>query len=136
MMNALGEIIGFCGSVRNVDILFVHVNSFSFTQTLNSSHVSCAAPTLTNVCDKASQLTCMNLFFLLTQVILFSGTVGLVSRFGKFYKFVDPGLVKINPVTESLKPMDMRIQITEIPKQEVMTKVMKKEYCIRILRYK
>lgn len=62
------------------------------------------------------------------------GTVGLVSRFGKFYKFVDPGLVKINPVTESLKPMDMTIQITEIPKQEVMTKVKKRGRHISYVR--
>ncbi|KAL1925990.1 hypothetical protein VTP01DRAFT_7186 [Rhizomucor pusillus] len=80
MMNALGEIIGFCGSFPCI-------------------------PCCPNPYKRVRQ-----------------GTVGLVSRFGKFYKFVDPGLVKINPVTESLKPMDMTIQITEIPKQEVMTK--------------
>ncbi|KAI8145937.1 hypothetical protein BJV82DRAFT_29798 [Fennellomyces sp. T-0311] len=46
------------------------------------------------------------------------GTVGLISRFGKCYKVVDPGLVKINPVTESIKRMDMTIQITDLPSQE------------------
>ncbi|KAI8394295.1 uncharacterized protein BYT42DRAFT_554124 [Radiomyces spectabilis] len=50
------------------------------------------------------------------------GKVGLVSRFGKFYKCVDPGLVKVNPVTESITKVDITIQITEIPKQDIITK--------------
>ncbi|GAB5588761.1 hypothetical protein Unana1_03661 [Umbelopsis nana] len=49
------------------------------------------------------------------------GHVGLVSRFGKFYKCVDPGLVKINPVTEKVRKVDIKIQISEIPEQEIMT---------------
>lgn len=51
------------------------------------------------------------------------GNVGLVTKFGKFYKCVDPGLVKVNPVTEGLKKIDITIQVTEIPKQDVITKV-------------
>ena len=39
------------------------------------------------------------------------GNVGLVSRFGKFYKAVDPGLVKINPLSERLLQVDVKIQI-------------------------
>ncbi|KAI7905554.1 uncharacterized protein BX663DRAFT_535155 [Cokeromyces recurvatus] len=50
------------------------------------------------------------------------GDVGLVEKFGKFYKCVDPGLVKVNPVTEDLKKVDITIQVTEIPKQEIITK--------------
>ncbi|KAF1800069.1 hypothetical protein V8B55DRAFT_1544096 [Mucor lusitanicus] len=50
------------------------------------------------------------------------GNVGLVTKFGKFYKCVDPGLVKVNPVTEGLKKIDITIQVTEIPKQDVITK--------------
>ncbi|KAG2184019.1 hypothetical protein INT44_009030 [Umbelopsis vinacea] len=50
-----------------------------------------------------------------------SGYVGLVTRFGKFYKCVDPGLVKINPVTEKVLKVDIKIQISEIPEQEIMT---------------
>lgn len=30
------------------------------------------------------------------------GNVGLVTKFGKFYKAVDPGLVKVNPLSERL----------------------------------
>lgn len=31
------------------------------------------------------------------------GSVGLVSRFGQFYKSVDPGLVKVNVCTETVR---------------------------------
>lgn len=50
------------------------------------------------------------------------GSVGLVSRFGQFYKSVDPGLVKINPYSEKLRVVDVKIQVANIPKQTVMTK--------------
>lgn len=50
------------------------------------------------------------------------GYVGLVSRFGKFYKCVDPGLIKINPFTEEVRPVDVKIQLAEIPSQLIMTK--------------
>ncbi|CAG8606845.1 8305_t:CDS:2, partial [Cetraspora pellucida] len=50
------------------------------------------------------------------------GTVGLISRFGQYYKSVDPGLVKVNVITEDLTKVDVKIQITEIPRQAIMTK--------------
>jgi len=50
------------------------------------------------------------------------GNVGLVSRFGKYYKSVDPGLIFVNSCTESLQRVDIKIQITEIPRQAIMTK--------------
>lgn len=50
------------------------------------------------------------------------GNVGLVTKFGKFYKAVDPGLVKVNPLSESLIQVDVKIQIVEVPKQVCMTK--------------
>lgn len=50
------------------------------------------------------------------------GSVGLVSRFGQFYKAVDPGLVQINPCSETLKRVDVKIQLVKIPTQTVMTK--------------
>jgi regulator of protease activity HflC (stomatin/prohibitin superfamily) len=48
--------------------------------------------------------------------------VGLISQFGKFYKFTDPGLVKVNVFTEDISRVDIKIQITEIPHQFIMTK--------------
>jgi len=50
------------------------------------------------------------------------GNVGLVTKFGKFYRAVDPGLVKINPLSERLTQIDVKIQIVEVPKQVCMTK--------------
>lgn len=39
------------------------------------------------------------------------GNVGLVTKFGRFSRAVDPGLVKINPLSESLIQIDVKIQI-------------------------
>ncbi|KAG0281381.1 hypothetical protein BGZ95_004411 [Linnemannia exigua] len=50
------------------------------------------------------------------------GFVGLITRFGKFYKIVDPGLTKINPMTEKLIKVDIKIQLADIPQQVIMTK--------------
>ncbi|KAI0900645.1 stomatin-like protein [Annulohypoxylon nitens] len=50
------------------------------------------------------------------------GNVGLVTKFGKFYKAVDPGLVKINVLSERLIQVDVKIQIVEVPRQVCMTK--------------
>ncbi|OCF33151.1 stomatin family protein [Kwoniella heveanensis BCC8398] len=50
------------------------------------------------------------------------GSVGLVSRFGQFYKSVDPGLVKVNVCTESVRVVDVKIQLTSVPRQTVQTK--------------
>jgi regulator of protease activity HflC (stomatin/prohibitin superfamily) len=50
------------------------------------------------------------------------GSVGLVSRFGQFYKSVDPGLVQVNVCTESLRVVDVKIQISPIGRQMVITR--------------
>lgn len=50
------------------------------------------------------------------------GNVGLVTRFGRFSRAVDPGLVKINPLSEKLIQVDVKIQIVEVPQQVCMTK--------------
>ena len=50
------------------------------------------------------------------------GSVGLVSRFGQFYKSVDPGLVQVNVCTESLRVVDVKIQISPIGRQKVITR--------------
>ena len=39
------------------------------------------------------------------------GNVGLVTKFGRFYRAVDPGLVKINPLSEKIIQVDVKIQI-------------------------
>jgi regulator of protease activity HflC (stomatin/prohibitin superfamily) len=50
------------------------------------------------------------------------GNVGLVTKFGRFARAVDPGLVYINPLSEKLVQVDVKIQIVEVPKQVCMTK--------------
>jgi len=50
------------------------------------------------------------------------GFVGLISRFGQFYKAADPGLVVVNPVSESIRKVDIRIQIDPINRIPIMTK--------------
>ncbi|KAF8505711.1 hypothetical protein F5888DRAFT_1651269 [Russula emetica] len=50
------------------------------------------------------------------------GSVGLVSRFGQFYKAVDPGLAQVNVCTESLRVVDVKIQIISIGRQTVITR--------------
>ncbi|KAI9728874.1 MAG: hypothetical protein M1834_007132 [Cirrosporium novae-zelandiae] len=50
------------------------------------------------------------------------GNVGLVTRFGRFTRAVDPGLVRVNPLSERLIQVDVKIQIVEVPQQVCMTK--------------
>jgi len=50
------------------------------------------------------------------------GSVGLVTRFGQFYKAVDPGLVQVNVCTENLRVVDVKIQISPIGRQTVITR--------------
>ncbi|KAI1933554.1 hypothetical protein LOZ66_003705 [Ophidiomyces ophidiicola] len=50
------------------------------------------------------------------------GNVGLVTKFGRFERAVDPGLVKVNVLSERLKTVDVKIQIVEVPRQVCMTK--------------
>ena len=50
------------------------------------------------------------------------GNVGLITKFGRFTRAVDPGLVRINPLSERLTKVDVKIQVVEVPKQVCMTK--------------
>ncbi len=47
---------------------------------------------------------------------------GLVERFGRYVKTVDPGLKFIVPFIERLRRVDMREQVVDVPPQEVITK--------------
>ncbi|KAJ2344225.1 hypothetical protein GGF43_005498, partial [Coemansia sp. RSA 2618] len=50
------------------------------------------------------------------------GNIALVTRFGRFYKTADPGLVRVNPLTESAQFVDTKIQIAPIPNLTIVTK--------------
>jgi erythrocyte band 7 integral membrane protein len=50
------------------------------------------------------------------------GQVGLITRFGEFQRSCDPGLQKVNPFSEKLRLVDIKIQIQGIPTQNLMTR--------------
>jgi len=50
------------------------------------------------------------------------GQTGLVLKFGKYSRAVDPGLVKVNPLSERLQTIEVALQIVEVPQQVCMTK--------------
>jgi len=50
------------------------------------------------------------------------GFVGIISRFGKSIRVVDPGLYFVNFLTEQLHLVDVKIQLSDIPSQYVMTR--------------
>lgn len=60
--------------------------------------------------------------FISPYVTIPQGSVGIVSRFGKAYKVVDPGFYFINIITESIKLVEVTLRITAIPSQSVITK--------------
>ncbi|KAL3897925.1 MAG: hypothetical protein SGCHY_003085 [Lobulomycetales sp.] len=49
------------------------------------------------------------------------GSVGLVSKFGKYYKAVDPGLYLINIFTEKVQSVNVKLRVEDIPSQVVTT---------------
>ncbi|KAJ1728181.1 hypothetical protein LPJ61_004174 [Coemansia biformis] len=50
------------------------------------------------------------------------GEIAMVSRFGRYYKTADPGLVRVNPLTERVLHVDTKIQITPITNLTIVTK--------------
>ncbi|PVU96451.1 hypothetical protein BB560_005805 [Smittium megazygosporum] len=50
------------------------------------------------------------------------GTIGLISRFGKYYKTTDPGLIYVNPVTESIECVDVKIKVSTLSSIPIVTK--------------
>ncbi|KAK4154480.1 stomatin-like protein 3 [Chaetomidium leptoderma] len=50
------------------------------------------------------------------------GNVGLVTRFGRMNRTVDPGLVQVNPLSENLLQIDVKTQIVEVPKQTCISR--------------
>ena len=48
--------------------------------------------------------------------------LGLVERWGKYQRLVEPGIQFIIPFMEHLRKVDMREQVMDVPPQEVITK--------------
>jgi len=53
---------------------------------------------------------------------VYEGQTGLVLKFGKYHRAVDPGLTKVNPLSERLQQVDVKITVVEVPSQVCMTK--------------
>eukprot|EP01113_Clastostelium_recurvatum_P037453 TRINITY_DN5478_c0_g2_i1.p1 TRINITY_DN5478_c0_g2~~TRINITY_DN5478_c0_g2_i1.p1 ORF type:complete len:338 (-),score=66.51 TRINITY_DN5478_c0_g2_i1:118-1044(-) len=50
------------------------------------------------------------------------GHVGLVTEYGRFTRMVESGLVYVNPVTENLKQVDVRLRVHPLPPQMIFTR--------------
>ncbi|KAJ2724122.1 hypothetical protein GGI07_002157 [Coemansia sp. Benny D115] len=50
------------------------------------------------------------------------GNIALVSRFGRYYKTADPGLVNVNPLAEEIRYVDTKIQINPLGPIPIVTK--------------
>jgi len=53
---------------------------------------------------------------------VYEGQTGLILKFGKYHRAVDPGLTKVNPLSEKLQQVDIKITVVEVPSQVCMTK--------------
>ncbi|EGR26930.1 spfh domain band 7 family protein [Ichthyophthirius multifiliis] len=47
---------------------------------------------------------------------------GILSRFGKYVKTLNAGLHYVNPCTDTLQSIDMRLQVIDLNKQSILTK--------------
>ncbi|SNX87672.1 related to stomatin [Melanopsichium pennsylvanicum] len=50
------------------------------------------------------------------------GSVGLISRFGQFYRSEDPGLVRLNPCSETLRRVDVKVNTSSVGHQQCITR--------------
>ena len=62
------------------------------------------------------------LFIVLSVKIVRPYQKGIVERLGRFNRMVSPGLRFIIPIIESIKKVDMREMVVDVPPQEVITK--------------
>ena len=49
------------------------------------------------------------------------GSIGMVTKFGRFDRQVDPGLCYVNPVAERMEMVDMRLIVLDLDRQHVTT---------------
>lgn len=52
----------------------------------------------------------------------FLGTEGMFKRYGRHIRVVGPGLHYVNPCTDTLTTIDMRITVLDLDRQSIMTK--------------
>ena len=68
-----------------------------------------------------------------SNLLVYEGQTGLILKFGKYHRAVDPGLTRVNPyasqssqsdfsLSEKLQQVDVKITVVEVPSQVCMTK--------------
>jgi regulator of protease activity HflC (stomatin/prohibitin superfamily) len=62
------------------------------------------------------------IYFAMAVKIVQQHEQGLVERFGRYRKTLDPGLHLIVPLVDAIRRVDMREQVVDVPPQEVITK--------------
>ncbi|KAM0682842.1 hypothetical protein MDAP_002078 [Mitosporidium daphniae] len=92
--------------------------SFAHMDTFYSNMLNFLGVFLGTIC---SYIPCIS-FLSSPYVTVNQGSVGIISKFGKAYRIVDPGLYFINKITENIKIVDVTLRITSIPSQSVITK--------------
>jgi len=50
------------------------------------------------------------------------GNIGLVEEFGRFTRISEPGLVFVNPVTQNIRQVNIRIRVQALPQQMIFTR--------------
>ena len=70
-----------------------------------------ASAALTRISLLVSQFDYLQSWYADSVEKVAQGNVGLVTKFGRFARAVDPGLVKINPLSENFIQVDVKIQI-------------------------
>ncbi|OMJ24414.1 putative band 7 family protein [Smittium culicis] len=77
--------------------------------------------TIGNMVGVMGQIPCC-IFFPNPFKQIQQGQIGLINRFGKYYKTVDPGLVYVNPITEKIMRVDVKIQLSTVHEIPIVTK--------------
>ncbi|KAJ5692929.1 hypothetical protein N7462_002352 [Penicillium macrosclerotiorum] len=118
LVHTLGECIGFCGAVP---CCICCPNPF---KPVNQGQVGLVSRFGRFVHSPIPR------FIVLSLVVYYScapltnkaETILILTSIGSFERSVDPGLVKVNPLSEHLTTVDVKIQIVEVPRQVCMTK--------------
>ena len=92
--------------------------SFEITDGFYASLLDLCGVILGTVCSYIPCFSCI----LSPYVTVNQGSIGMISKFGRVYKIVDPGLYFINRITENIRIVDVTLRISSIPSQSVITK--------------
>jgi erythrocyte band 7 integral membrane protein len=55
-------------------------------------------------------------------IVIEEGNIGVFLRFGRFDRLVQPGIYYVNPMCETLQPVNIQLRVVDVNSQSVMTK--------------